>query len=851
MPQRFRRFVAPAIGLVLFGAALAILHRELAAHPYHRLVAEIRSLPGSRFGLALLAAAGSYLTLTFNDLLGLRFAGRRLGYPRTALASFVASAFSHNLSAGGLGGAAVRFRMYGAWGLEGQEIGSVLGFCGLTAWLGFLTVCGAALAIHPPELPGGFGSALSPHLRVVGVVMILPVAGYLVAAFARLPPIRIRKLEIPLPSRGIAVTQVVVSSIDWSFTALSLYVLLDPLVPMSFPAFLALFLSAQVLGLVSQVPGGLGVFETALVALLPAGAPTAVLAALVAFRVAYYLVPLAIAAVVLGIYEATTRREAIFGWTRRAGPWMASIVPHVMALLVLLSGIVLLVSGATPGVPRRLALLGRLLPEPLLELSHLAGSIAGAALLILARGLQRRLDAAFALASALLAVGAVASLLKGWDYEEAILLTLILFALLASRKRFYRRARLIHEAFSVRWLAAVAAILAGTFWLGLIAHRHVEYRAELWWHFALHADAPRFLRASVASVVVVVLFAAVRLLRPAPPEPEAPTDADIERLARILGRSSSTLATLGFLGDKSLMFSASGEAVLLYAVQGRSWIALGDPIGPEKDCAELGWEFRNASDRHAGWAVFYQVGHDMLPLYLDLGLTLSKLGEEARIQLEGFSLEGGARKGLRHTVRKLESEGCSFEVVGREAVEPILPELRRISNSWLDGKNVREKRFSVGFFHEGYLRRFPIALVRLQGRIVAFANVLRSGDLHELSVDLMRFEPDAPGGVMEYLLIRLMLHGAAEGYAEFNLGMAPLSGLENRALAPLWNRLGAMVYRHGEHFYNFQGLRRFKEKFEPEWVPRYLASPGGIALPAVLTSVATLVAGGVSGIVRR
>ncbi len=104
---------------------------------------------------------------------------------------------------------------------------------------------------------------------------------------------------------------------------------------------------------------------------------------------------------------------------------------------------------------------------------------------------------------------------------------------------------------------------------------------------------------------------------------------------------------------------------------------------------------------------------------------------------------------------------------------------------------------------------------------------------------------------MEFLFIELMLWGKEEGYRWFNLGMAPLAGLENRPQAPLWNRLGALLYRHGEHFYNFQGLRDYKEKFDPVWVPRYLASPGGLALPRVLANLATLISGGVKGVIGK
>jgi phosphatidylglycerol lysyltransferase len=141
--------------------------------------------------------------------------------------------------------------------------------------------------------------------------------------------------------------------------------------------------------------------------------------------------------------------------------------------------------------------------------------------------------------------------------------------------------------------------------------------------------------------------------------------------------------------------------------------------------------------------------------------------------------------------------------------------------------------------------------VRQEGRVVAFANLLPSTAHDELSIDLMRHRPDAPGGVMDYLFVELMAWGREQGYRWFNLGMAPLSGLESRALAPLWTRVGAFVFRHGEHFYNFQGVREYKEKFDPVWEPRYLASPGGLVLPRVLGNVAALISRGIKGVVGK
>jgi phosphatidylglycerol lysyltransferase len=178
-------------------------------------------------------------------------------------------------------------------------------------------------------------------------------------------------------------------------------------------------------------------------------------------------------------------------------------------------------------------------------------------------------------------------------------------------------------------------------------------------------------------------------------------------------------------------------------------------------------------------------------------------------------------------------------------------ELKRISDTWLSEKNTREKGFSLGFFNEDYLKRFPAGIVRKNGKIVAFANIWLGAEKEELSVDLMRYVSEAPHGVMEYLFTHLTLWGKQEGYRWFNLGMAPLSGLEDRPPAPLWNRVGVFIFRHGEHFYNFQGLRQYKEKFDPTWEPRYLACPGGLSLPFIFTNLASLISGGLKGAISK
>jgi len=289
----------------------------------------------------------------------------------------------------------------------------------------------------------------------------------------------------------------------------------------------------------------------------------------------------------------------------------------------------------------------------------------------------------------------------------------------------------------------------------------------------------------------------------------------------------------------------------MYSVEGRSWVALGDPVGLDEENSELIWQFRELSDRHGGWTVFYEVGKENLHLYLDLGLTIIKIGEEARVPLGAFTLEGAVHKGFRYLVRHIEKEGCIFEIIPAEKIHDVIPALRGISDSWLQEKNTREKGFSLGFFNEKYIENCPAAVVRKGDKLLAFANIWAGSEKDELSVDLMRYLPDAPNGVMDYLFIKTILWGQSEGYKWFNIGMAPLSGLQDHTLAPLWNRLGSFIYRHGENFYNFQGLRQYKEKFEPRWEPKYIAAPGGLRLPQILTNLASLISGGLKGVVTK
>jgi phosphatidylglycerol lysyltransferase len=845
--KRVLPFVKPLVIVALFAVALRVLQDMLTHYRYRDVIGYVNALPRHRVVLAAVLTLIGYLVMTGYDTLAFRYIRHPLPYVKIAMASFICYAVNNSVGLSGLVGGGLRYRMYNSWRLTAVEIAKVLAFCTITFWLGFVLLGGVFFLVAPPYVPPSIHLPFH-SLRMLGLVLLIPAVSYILWIGIRRKPIRIQQWEFELPSPTLFGAQVATSCIDWALAAGVLYILLPSGLPMTFPHLLAIFLLGQIAGVASNVPGGIGIFEAiVLVFLTPLYSPSAILGSLVAFRVIYYLLPLLVAIVLMATHEIVERREGVAKAWRIFGRWAPGLAPQLLAFTTFVVGAVLLFSGATPTLPGRSFLLRRLVPLPIVEFSHFFGSITGAALLLLARGLQRRLDAAYHLTVAVFGAGILFQLFKGGDYEEAIILAVMLFALVASRRNFYRKASLFNEGFGPGWVVAILLVLISFAWLGFFSYKHVEYTKDLWWHFSFRADAPRFLRASVGVVLLLFLFSIQRLLRPAPEEPDPPALAEVEHAGVILRTERNSQANLALLGDKPLLFSPSGRAFLMYGVEGRSWIAMGDPVGADDEKQELIWRFREMCDLHAGWPVFYEVQRQNLHFYLDLGLTLLKIGEEARVELPSFSLEGRKRKWMRYTQRRLESDGCSFEITKSET---IIEELRTISDSWLTEKRTREKGFSLGFFSEQYLRRCDIAVVRRGEQIVAFSN-LWNGAGEELSVDLMRHIPEAPAGVMDYMFVSLILWGQEHGFRWFNLGMAPLSGLENRTLGTLWSRVGSLAYRFGENFYNFQGLRQYKEKFDPEWEPMYLASPGGLVLPRILTNLASLISGGLRGVVTK
>jgi len=831
-----RRALLLGATLVLV-AILAHTLTDLAAElRYADILAAIRATDGARLLLAGLATIASYAALVGYDACALRLAGVTLPRRVVTTTSFVAYALGNSMGVGVLTGGAVRMRMYGAAGVEAGAIAQVIASNALAFGWGVAVVGACGLAFGAAEV------APLLHLPVAALwAFAATIGGGTLAWCAGNPGARDLSVfgrTFRLPGRALLLRQLAIAALDIAAAAAALWVLL-PAGAVPYGAFLGFYAIAIMAGVLSHLPGGLGVFEAViLVALRDHLAPETMAGALVLYRIVYYAIPLALSLAVLAWFEL--RHGVIAPFARAA----RSLAPALLAAWTFLIGTMLLVSGATPASDAAAALLELHVPLPLVEASHFLGSVLGLALLFVAQGMLRRLDAAWWAGLALAGASLVLAFPKGIAWSEAAPLGLLVAALLLSRRQFTRRASLFALRFTAGWLVAVGAVVLASCALMLFVYRDVAYSHELWWQFAFDGHAPRSLRAMLAVGLLTTAMALRWLLRP-PAPPLAPPSAEaLAQAAAIVATQDSAEAGLALTGDKHLLFADSGRAFVMFGRHGRSWIALFDPVGPDDERQELVWQFIAQARDAGGRASFYQVRPQALPLYLDAGLRAFKLGEYAQVPLAGFSLQGRARAGLRQGVNRATREGLGFAVLSADEVTRELPALAAVSDAWLARHATAEKGFSLGAFDSAYVCTHPVAVARLEGRTVAFATLLTTATRRDVTVDLMRQLPTAPAGTMDFLFAHLMLHFRDAGYERFGLGMAPLSGMATHPLATSWHRLGRTLFAHGEHFYNFRGLRAFKEKFDPGWEPRYLASPGGIAPLLVLADVAALIGGG-------
>lgn len=832
--------VGAIVALAAFSYAATVLYRNLEEISWPQVRHTIATFPLSHLALSGLFTVLSYGALVGYDLIALRVVGaRQVPLRIAAITSFISHAVTFTFGFGVLTGGAVRLRLYRVWGVDTDRVLGIVMLCALSFWAGLATIAGICLAVDP-QLVSALVHLSVPTCRLAGTMILAVIAVWLVYVSIRPIRIEIGNWRLPLPGTRATIGAIFVGMLDVAAAASALWVLLPQDLHITMPGFFVVFALATVLGVVSHVPGGLGVFDAVILLGVTQHPSGELVGSLLLFRLIYYIAPVIVALTMLMVHEMRGRSGLAHEDDSTSATIIEPIIPPLAAIVTFSGGLILVISGTLPA--HRLWLIRDFLPLPFVEASHFIASLVGTVLLLIANGLAHRLRSAWQLAIVLLLSGAVFSITKGFDFIEALACLAAALILIAGRREFYRKGGVLAGRLSASAILAVLIAIGASILIGLAIYRGVPYDNSLWWEFAYHQDASRFLRATLGAAIIVMIIASYQLLHKAPNISRKASAAELRRAKEIAHHSSQVTAELAFTGDKRFLFSQSGNGFVMYGVRGSTWVAMGDPIANNSaDLIDLVWRFKESADEQKGAPVFYQITADHLPIYLDAGFSLIKLGEEAWVNLETFTLDGKAGKRLRQTKTRAEKANIEFEILPAAIVSKFLPALKRVSDAWLAQRGHREKGFSLGFWNPEYVERHDIAVLRHENRIVAFANLWRNTPASACTLDLMRQVPGAPEGAMEYLVLKLLEQAKAEGYKWFNLGMAPLSGLPDHRLASRWARLAGLFFRYGDRLYHFEGVRIFKSKFKPEWRTKYLAYEHGLRLPQTLFDIASLI----------
>ena len=530
-----------------------------------------------------------------------------------------------------------------------------------------------------------------------------------------------------------------------------------------------------------------------------------------------------------------------------------SVAPFLAAWLVAFMGILNVLSSLLPALNERLKLLEQISPLEVSHGSRLATVLAGFALILLSVNLSRRKQAAWLLTTIILIVSALGHLLKGLDYEEASIALIITIGLFFLRSQFYGQSDIpsVQQGLKVLIFSVLFTLAYGVTGFYLLDKHFsinfnfvpaIEQTLIMFTEFSNPGLEPitqhgKFFADSIYTVALFTLsYTLFMLVRPVLIRKPITQEERLKAQTLIEKYGQTPLARFALFNDKSYFFHH--ETVIAFAAKGSFAIALGDPIGPAEGISASLRAFNGFCSRNSWSPCFYQVGSTYLDIYKANGLSILNIGQEGIVDLSAFSLEGKAGKEFRNTQNRMNRLGHRAEIIEPPLSDSLLNELRAVSDEWLQTANGGELRFSLGWFDDEYIRNGAVAVIYTpENKISAFTNIVPEYQHNEVSLDLMRRRHHIENGTMDFLFASVFDWAKKKGYATFSLGLSALSGVGQASKDPAVEKSLRYIYENMDRFYNFQGLHSFKEKFHPQWEPRYFVYPNPAALPATAISL--------------
>ena len=626
--KKLLRNLPALLGVALLCGAIYVVQKEFRNLKMADIEQALAAIPRQALAISFLWTILSYGILTFYDRLGTIYAGHKVSYGRVSFASFCAYSLSHNLGFAAVSGAAVRYRLYAHWGLTPLQIAKTVAFCSLTFGLGGMVLGGFVLFIEPTTIPF-FGDKIpAPMMYAIGAGLWAIVAAYVTLSRV-VGTVTLFGHTVELPGWRMAILQVILASVDVAVTASIFYALLPETPGLTWLRFLGVYLASYSAGLAANLPGGIGVFDTAmLLGLSPWLDAPRIVGGIVVFRLYYYIIPLFLAGTLFAGNEILLRGGSFLRRTQKLSGvqainrWSEPDFPVAIATgVVALCGALLLSLGVLAPVPD-FSWIDPDFSEIAAQAGQFIPSLIGAGLLVMAIGLSQRVNLAWGSTIILLLTGAFFVAAQAQTQRIWIVGVLVLAALLLApfHARFYRHARLLSGKMDPSTGLSLLALIGCVLALIVSERTFRDHPDNSWWEIVASREVPNSLRVTLALTVALALIALWRLLLPG--------RVAFQPWGQEARARYAQLGALPMNGADGLIWGEAKQAAIAFRRVGRVMLGIGDPVGTESDRISAIWRLRDLAAQEGLDPAVWRAGAGLLKVYADLGLTAVPLGTD-------------------------------------------------------------------------------------------------------------------------------------------------------------------------------------------------------------------------------
>jgi phosphatidylglycerol lysyltransferase len=815
--KKWLKFILVPAAFVIFIVALTILNDQIKSLSYSDIRNAFGNISHAKIILAMGLALLYYILLGGYDIVAYKYIDAKvpLKSKDIAFTCFVSNALGNNTGYSMLFGGSLRYRLYSIHNVSMIAVTKVLFFSSATIWLGLLTIGGIVFTFAPVPISQVLGYDISS--RVIGIFFLSILTVYISLSILNLKSLYIFKKKITLPNIKIVAWQIFLATTDWIIASLTLWILM-PAGEISYWVLLKVFLIAQLLGILSQVPGGMGVFEASIALLLPhiVNNPE-VISGLLIYRVVFYFFPLFVALTMLASYEIARLAKKVDEKTKMIGKAVSSIITQVLGILLFFAGIFTIFLNFTPLDVSEMKKIFNFVPYWFSEAFHFILTLIAAELLLVSRAVQLRIKQANTAACVLLGIAIIILILSQKFIPIIIYFVLLFIVLINSRNYFYRTKSMLLIPFGALWYYAIAAALFLSAWIGFFINKGSVFPwASL--DISLNAlisnsDAAQYVRSAIAVILIFIIIIIQRLFGKLLNEPVVFDRKDIDK---IINSADFTYAFAAFSPDKNFIVDKKKKAFIMYGQSGNHNIALGDPVGEGRVKGELVWNFKEASDAKSKILSFVGIDSHYFRYYKDIGLNILLIGREAKIKLSAFS-----KNDYFHLLEKQAQEkGLIYEIIKNKDFEKYRDIFCGISNFWEEETNYIKRNFVPGDYDENNTNKNDYSVLKRNGEIFAFSVIEKTKNMNEFSSSIVRYK-NCSQDELAYLIYKNVCYAKEKKYILFDLGLAYF---EQDSYENTFINHFAKIYAYSEHFNNdVKRTCEFKNKFNPVWTRKYAA----------------------------